>query len=99
VRERAFIKIKRNSSGLSNRFAGQIVCRRAKPTCHHQKIGPLDCEFDGMNMIRKVVADRRVKTDMDSHLAKPLADPLRVGGQPLAAGHFVANRHHFGFAF
>ena len=44
----------------------------------------------------QVVGHGRVKGHRDAQLAQPLAEPLAVGVQPLAAGQLVANGNDFG---
>ena len=76
-------------------LARQIVRRRAQPAGGHDNVRPINRVAERGHIVFQVVAHRRMKRDRNAQLAQPLAEPLAIRVEPLAARELVANRNDF----
>ena len=77
------------------RLAREIVGRRAQPAGDDDDVGPPHGRLKRRDVVGQVVADRRVKRDLDAALGEPLGQPLAVGVEPLTGGQLVADGDDF----
>ena len=93
-RGRIFVKLDAGRRG--DRVAREVVGRGAEAAGADDDLRPIDRRAEHGDVVFQVVADGRVEGDRDADLAQPLAEPLAIGVQPLAAGQLVANGNDFG---
>ena len=84
------------AGGGSQGVAGQVIGRGAEAAGAHHDVGPCDRSAKHGDIGVEVVAHRGVEHHGNAQLSEPLAEPLAVRIQPLAAGEFVTNRNDFG---
>ena len=95
--QRRLVQKQLDAGGLGQRVARQIVGRRSQAAGRHHQVGPVQRQAENLDVGRQVVGDRRVIEDANAQFSQPLAEPLTVGVQPLAAGQFVADGDDFSY--
>jgi hypothetical protein len=77
----------------------QVVSSGAEATCGDDDISPTDGISEGRHISFKVIADGGVKCHRHADFTEPLAEPLRVRIESLAAGQLVAYGNDLGTHF
>ena len=90
------VELQRAAGGLGQRLARQIVGRRAKSAGGQDHVGPGDRLAKHLDAGRQFVADGGMIEHADAQLLEPLAEPLGVRVERLAADDFVADGDDFG---
>ena len=90
------VELQRAAGRLGQRLARQIVGRGAKSAGGHDHVGPGDRLAKHLDAGRQFVADRGMIEHANAQLFEPLAEPLGVRVESLAAGDFVADGDDFG---
>ena len=96
VLERRLVAHQPDARHRGQRFAREIVGRRPQAAGGDDDVDPPHGRLKRRDVVGQVVADGRVKRDLDAALGEPLGQPLAVGVEPLAGRQLVADGDDLG---